>query len=456
MNKILFKSISLAILAGFSLTSLATENSRLSDEVITPNYEDYSRTAPLFELGQPFLETGNIDPGFELSTGAVWQPQFMLFGDIRTAVQDYKNGATRNTEWANRLNLFGQLKLTGTERFLIGLRPLDKNNRFTGTATSPRNETINEVNLDVSTFYFEGELGEIFPNLDPTDTKKLDWGFAIGRQPLLVQEGLLINDTVDAIGIVRNSISLAGIPNLRITGMYGWNEINRDDNLDDNDAKLYGLFSELDTFCCTINIDFAYVDSDDNDSDDNKKGDGVYLGLSSVQRLGHYNTSVRLLHSKALNKENTAVSTGSLLFLESSYSPQSTHDNVYGNAFIGIDKFSSAARNDSAGGPLGRAGILYASADLGQYGSALGNRADDVVGFSVGYQKFMAGNREQLIAEFGAKQSSVNAKYNALAIGLRFQKAYGKHNIIVLDGFLSDSGLSGSGNGIRLELRSKF
>jgi len=448
MKRILLLSIGLACFVPYF--ALAVSSSRLSDTPITPNYDDFQRTAPLFELGEPFLATGNIDPGFEIPTGAIWQSQFMLFGDFRTAIQEYDNGGPKRSEWVNRLNLFGQLRLTPTERFLIGFRPLDDNGRFSGKRFEPDSKTINEFNGDIDTFYFEGDFGEIFPNLDPDDQKKLDWGFAVGRQPLLIQEGILVNDTIDGIGIVRNSITLPGIANLRVTAFYGWNEIHRNNNQEDDSAKLYALFNEFDLSCCTVNIDMIYVEADE------QIGDGLYFGLSSVQRIGHLNTSLRAMYSKALDKDTPAVGSGTLIFAETSFSPAKTHNNVYINGFVAINQFSSAARDEFSGGPLGRTGILYSAVGMGSYGSALSNRTNDAYGISIGYQMFFSANRKQLILELGARDEIDGPEDNAIAAGVRYQQAFGKHTILVLDGFVSDSHQHGNGHGARLELRWKF
>jgi hypothetical protein len=428
----------------------AGQTSRISDVPIQPDYSDYDRTAPIFELGQPFLKTGNIDPGFEIPTGSVWQPQFILFGDVRSSVQEYKNGGVRSTEWVNRLNLFGQLKLTGTERFLIGLRPLDQDGRFTGRQFNPDDKTTTEENDTVERFYFEGDFGEIFPGLDPTDTKKLDWGFAVGRQPLLVQEGMLVNDIVDGLGVVRNSITLPNVANLRVTGFYGWDEINRQDNQEDESSKMYAVFSEMDLSCCTVNVDLIYVDSDSGTDD------GYFAGISSVQRIGHWNTSFRAMHSSAEDEASSKVDTGTLFFAEASITPAGTYDNIYINGFAGIDQFTSAARDSDAGGPLGRTGILYAAVGMGSYGSALSNQAGDVYGLSIGYQKFMSGHRKQLIFELGSRNDIKGADADSVAFGVRYQQAIGKHAIAIIDGFTSHDDSTGSGHGSRFEMRWKF
>lgn len=452
MGKFKLKS-SLALLsAGLFLASASwsASESRISDVPITPNYEGYERTKPLLEWGEPFLSTGNIDPGFELPTGAVWQPQFLVWGDLRTALQDFDSGGTHSREWASRLNLFAQLRLAPTERILVSFRPLDIDGRYAGKQWEPEEKSVNGFNTELRTLYFEGDFGEIFPNLDPKDFNAHDWGFAVGRQPVFIQEGLLINDIIDAVGVVRNSIRLPGFSNTRVTGMFGWDQIHRDNNQEDSSADMWGVFVESDLPLSTVNLDLVYVNADD------ATGDGYYAAVSAVQRLGHLNTSFRALYSAAQGNDNAAVSTGTLLFAETSWSPTGTHDNVYINGYLGIDQFSSVARDVEAGGPLGRTGILFASVGLGNYGAALNNRPDDSYGGAIGYQRFITGQREQLIVELGARNETKGPETGAVAIGARYQRAFGRHTILVVDGFLNDSDASGQGSGIRTELRWKF
>ena len=62
------------------------------------------RPALFLELGDPFLETGPLDTGFEVPIiGAVWQPRLWTFFINRTTVQTFDNGAPgqlRDTEKA--------------------------------------------------------------------------------------------------------------------------------------------------------------------------------------------------------------------------------------------------------------------------------------------------------------------------------------------------------------------
>ena len=69
-------------------------SSRLSDEEIPLQTEGFpERPKPLLELGEPFLGTGTLNPGYQLPTGAVWQPSLLVFGTYRTALQTFRRWA---------------------------------------------------------------------------------------------------------------------------------------------------------------------------------------------------------------------------------------------------------------------------------------------------------------------------------------------------------------------------
>ena len=98
--------------------------SRLSDEHVPLQLDAVpDRPKPLLEVGPPFLGTGRIGRGFTLPGGAVWRPSFLLFGGQRSGVSTVDDGRVRGSEWANRIDLFGNLALTGSERLVFGLRP---------------------------------------------------------------------------------------------------------------------------------------------------------------------------------------------------------------------------------------------------------------------------------------------------------------------------------------------
>ncbi len=413
-------------------------NSRLSDVPIPLQLEDFpGRTPPLFEWPNRFLGNGNLPKGFQLPTGAVWQPYLVVFGNYRSGLQHF-NPARSNavSEWSNGLNLFANLYLTFTERLLIGFQPLQQNGQFTGLNFGSNNDNSSfqeRTNFNITTFFFEGDFGELFPFLDKNDTRHFDLGFSVGRQLLSFQEGLLINDVVDAIGVTTINLKPPSTVNTRLTLLYGWNELHRTStpgmNFEDNSASMFGLFTETDWPGSTVAADLIYLNGDAT------AGDGIYWGIDAVQRLGHFNTSFRVVGSHPIGLETDFNSNGLVLFGEISRVPYGTHNHLYLNGYWGINRFRSAARAPAAGGPLGRTGILYSAVGLGQYGSALNNFADNSFGGALGYQMFFAHNRKQLILEAGSRYATDNTGQRAVAFGARYQSAIGRRLVLVLDGF---------------------
>lgn len=463
--------MALALLMGFSPAWAGSEGqgkageqfgemeseSRLSDRPFPLQVEDVpERPTLLLELGEPFLGSGPFGPEFELPTGAVWRPALWVFGTHRMAVQTVDDGATRMSEWVHRLDLFANLKLSASDRLLIGLRPLDRENRFTSVSLEPDGDVQDELNAVLRTIFFEGDLGEIVPTFDVEDTRMLDLGFSVGRQAVLFQDGILINSgglgNPDAVSLVRNNLQLPGTSNVRISAFYAWNNVYRGDNRLDLDAQLFGLFTETDFSVTTIDLDLVYLEAGED------TGDAFFAGIRGVQRIGPFNTTLTINASIPTTRETPQTSRGTLVFNEISWTPPHTQDFLYLNAFWGIGEFSSAIRGPETGGPLGRTGILFDAVELGRYGAALGNQADNAAGGSLGYQTFFNRTRQQLIVELGGRKNTNNQVGNgdACAAGLRYQHAVGRHFVAQVDAFGAVQDGRDPSYGARLEWLTKF
>lgn len=392
-----------------------------------------ARPALPLELGAPFLSTGNLYEGFTLPGGAVWQPRLWVFGTLRTALQSIDDGINpRTTEWANRLDVFANLQLTGTERVLIGLRPLDKNRsrQFSGYTIEPAGQRgwEDDTNANIRTLFFEGDFGSLFPNLDALGMKPIDYGFSVGRQPLLFQNGILINDTVDALGIVRNNLHVPGTSNLRVTGIWGWSGLDRPVGPGNSNSTMLGLFSAADLPKTTLNLDLIYV------GDRASLGDAFYVGGAATQRLGLINTTFRANSSIALNRTTAESTNGTLLSAEISWTPHRSDDIVYIDPYVAIGNFTQAGREPINGGPLAPLGILYAGSGIGTIKSLLSSSAHDVAGFAMGYQAFWDNHRRNLVLEVSARKDMGKQSYDAAGFGAQLQQAIGQRVLWTLFG----------------------
>ena len=448
--------------SSFPVASWAAGGASELSDVALPMQLDLvpGRTKPILEIGDTFLGPGNIAPGFTLPTGAVWQPSLLVWGSFRTALNhiddEVKTGDDHLSEWANRLDLFGQVSLSQADRIVVGVRTFDEDSGFFGRRFHPESETI-DPELDISVAFLEVNLAELFPGstteAGQSQRRNLDLDLSIGRQPIQFQGGTIINDLMDAVAITRNNIALLpGATNTRASFVYAWNSINRGAfgaNDKDDEASLYALFTESDFSISTVAFDVVVVESDET-------GDGIYAGLSAVQRLGKFNTAFRIVHSEPTDGSTVETTRGTLLVSEASISPAYTTNNLYANFFWAEDEFNSASRDFGTGGPLGLVGILYAGVGLGSYSAPLGNNARDSYGGALGYQMFSANQRRQLILELGARTDTDSSDRTQYAGGARFQQAMGKHLVFRVDGYLQKLENFSSGWGARTELLVKF
>ena len=187
-----------AAVATFQEPEHGHHSSEISDEYIPLQLEGFpSGPKFLLELGNPYLGTGNIRPGFQLPTGAVWQPTLILFGTLRSAVQSFEVDDFRVTEWANRLDLFANLQLSGTERLVVGFRNFDRDGSFTSYIFEPSSDdpAFQALFGDTDAVPRRAErrdrdallrrrLRRDLPEPRPKDFSRTDVGFSIGRQPL--------------------------------------------------------------------------------------------------------------------------------------------------------------------------------------------------------------------------------------------------------------------------------
>lgn len=425
------------------------------------------RPRPLFELGDPFQGQGFLNDGIELPGGAVWNPSLLVFGTFRTAVQAFDDGVRRpngfdyRSEWANRLDLFVNLRLSATERILFGIRPMDDPTRgdnlnrsqFTGWEFEPREKGVERFNGRVRTLFFEGDLGEMFPILDPSDDSPLDLGFSIGRQPLLFQDGVLINGTMDAVGITHNNFHLPGSSKMRLTAIYAMPDMIQTTQA--NRFDVVAFQSEIDTSWSTIELDGAYRNSRGG------SGSGLFFGVGVIQRIWKLNSVFRYNLSTPLGRGPGEIGNGHLFISELSLDlpwPHALAPLVYMNAFLGIDHYQSAFRDSGAGGPLGRVGILFASPGIGRYGSPLNAFPDRSWGGALGCQMFLGELKQtQFVVEVGTRSSlQESVADSAVGVSARVQQGLFGQALITVEGFFAKQERLHEAAGGRLELLIQF
>jgi hypothetical protein len=414
------------------------------------------RPAPLLELGNGFLATGPLSQGFTLPWGAVWQPRLWVFGTLRSAMQDFYNGKEHFAEWANRLDLFANLQLSGTERLVVGLQPLnyDASGLFSGYRFAPGpHGPVDEVNANVRTLFFEGDFGSTLPDLDRLGILPIDFGYTVGRQPLFYQNGTLINDNVTMVGLARNSIHVPYTSNVLLDLIYAWDHVERPNrpSTTGEQPSLVGLSSSIDSLHTTYDFQLLHID------DARLFGDTWYVGGSAIQRFWLINTALRV-NSSIADGPATAVSTnGTLVSLETSFNPYRSDDIVYLNPYVALGNFTQAAKDPIVPGPLGGLGISFAAYGIGTSISPLNSAADNVAGFTTGYQAFWDAHRRSLTLEIGVRENTgSNGTFNAQDIAARFQQAIGQRVLLEVDATYTRQEDHNDAFGLRTEFDYQF
>ena len=443
---------------------------RLPDEPI-PYAVVPERPALPIEWGSKFLGKGNIKQATETPWGAVWTPSLYAFGTFRTALQSYEGVGPpgRTTEWRNRLDLFFNLQLSQTEKCVVGVGATDDNEftKFSGygfhSDSQPDQEGWDYYGPYLRAFFCEGDLGSLFPRLDPGGNKLIDYGFSFGRQQITFQEGIMLNDVQDGFGLVRNNLHAPGFSNIRITGWFAWDNVDRGtpatiEQL--NKPGLFGIFTQADTHTTTWALDLATI----QDSDEDTGGDGYWIGVAATQRawspwseLGVFNTTYRANFSFAPEGDTPQMADGKLFSAEISWTPHSSDDVVYVNPFWSIDNYTQAGREPIVGGPFAPLGISFASPSLGNYLSELSSFAVPLVGVAMGYQAFWDNHRRNVVVELAGTKGTDSAYLSdSAALGFQFQQAIGQHFQLQLEGFVSYLEGRDNGSGARVEMLAQF
>jgi len=395
--------------------------SGLSGKSIDLKTVDMPGRNPPIEIGEPMLAPGPISKGQVTSKGQVINPGLQIFGNGRVALQQFRAGSDQHiTELAGQLNLFANLQFSGFERILLGVQPLNRAGRFTRIQFHPNKDQgfQSELNPTITTLFFEGDLSEMDPARHKTNQHGGDIGFSIGRQLLNFHEGLLINDTVDAVGITQNSLSWQGVSNALVTFYLALHNIDRHSGIRDKHAKFLGVHTRVDTDKATIDMDMIYLHGT-RQRYPNAGSDLLDAAVTVIGRTGYWARSLHILGSLATRRKTIDANNGLLVLLENNREVGEHHNIVYWNVAGTLGEFTSIARDPTAGGPLGRLGILFGSPQLGMLGSAMSNRARKVVAMTVGYQQFID-SRWQGLVELGGRFSAQDE--DSLGVGFRLQR----------------------------------
>ncbi len=420
---------------------------------------------PPIELGRGLYDPGEIGDGIQLF-GPKNQlfPAFSLFGDIRTAVAFNDNGAAEVAQVAARANLNFNLELTGTERIHMFWQPIQDGNDFTRWEFAGNDESDGQVETsnEPTTLFFEGDLGAIVTSITDEYTS-WDMPFAVGRVPLLFQNGTWFDDAFlgAAVTIPAQNSPALDITNYDITFFAGWDEISSNaftNNLGDkadHEADVYGVAGFFDWNEGYLELGYAYL----HDTDDNSGGDQSYHNITaafSKRYFGKVANATRIIGNFGQNNPPGAANktaSGFVLLSENAFITPSITLVPYANFFFGKD----TPQNVAGDGVLTNVGLNFETDALTGF-PKLDDTAHDAFGGALGVE-YLFGLEQQIVGEFAFQvpwDDEEGIEDVQMAVGARYQRPLTNRLIFRADAMygilINDADLLG----VRAELRLKL
>lgn len=425
---------------------------------------------PMLELGRPIYQGGPYDPpGTWMGSKNPVDQAFSMYGDLRSALAYNDEGATERKVLAFRLNLDVDWKLTATERLHAFFRPIDNGTDFTG-CERVAGDSLCEGHFDAKpeTLFFEGDLGAMAAGWRGRYSS-FDLPFAIGKIPLLFQNGIWLEDAFNGFAFTipaRNS-RLLDISNMDVTFFAGFANVDsggvRDaaGKLANGEADVYGVttFIEANRGYWELGYAYTYGETDKGFNDQSYHN----ISAAFTRRYGGWlSNSVRVIHNFGQHREPGQKQTadGTLLLLENSlisYKPLTLVPYI--NFFAGFDRPQSVARDPGAGGVLKNTGINFETDGLTGF-PKLDDQANNTAGGAIGIQ-YLFNLQKQIVFEIATVQTLREAADRTVpgpqnAVGLRYQHNIDKAWLFRADAMYAErNGLEDVG-GMRIELRRKF
>ena len=423
---------------------------------------------PPIEIGRGLYDPGEIGDGIEwLGSGKNRLfPAFSVFGDLRTAVAFNDNGAQEKAVIAAVANLNFNLELTGTERIHMFWQPFQDGGQFTRCEFGGNDESdcSFEGGKEPTTLFFEGDLGAMLTGITD-EYQSFDAPFALGRVPLLFQNGVWFDDAFLGAAVTplvaQNSPTL-DITNFDITVFAGWDEITSDAFINnagaraDHEADIYGVAGFFDVGEGYLEVGYAYL----HDTDDNSGGDHSYHNVTAAFSKRYYGkiaNATRIIGNFGQDPGpgNIKTASGFLLISENAFITHSITLIPYANFFLGWGTPHKAAGT----GNLKQVGLNFETDNLTGF-PRLNDTGHDAFGGAIGVE-YLFGLEQQVVGEIAFQHpwdDRSGIQDTQMGFQVRYQRPLSNRLIFRADAMYGL--LFGQGNrdllGVRAELRMKL
>ncbi len=418
---------------------------------------------PLIEAGRELYQYGPFQPGINVvgKKNLVF-PQFLVFGDFRTALAYNDNGAIDKGVLATKLNLDVDIRFTATERIHAFFTPLDHDGQVTRWefAGSDPQKSRFILNPEPGALFFEGDLAKIAAGFTDHDNK-YDIPFTFGLIPLITQNGVWLQDAFNGFAFTipaRNSPHL-DISNMDLTFFAAFDKVTTAAIPNDHSADVFGIAGFVEANRGYWEFGYGYV-LGRKDFDDLS-----YHNISVAFTRRYFDTisnSVRVIFNvgQEPDKGHRRTADGALILLENSLiSPLPLTLVPYLNLFAGFNKPQSLARAGAAGGILVNSGLVFETDNMTNF-PKLDDTGHNTYGGALGLE-YLFNLEQQIVFEVGGfnvfgDQKDRTAKGAQVAFGARYQRALNNAWIFRSDFIVGARQHQDDICGLRVELRRKF
>ena len=429
-------------------------------DIYNGKYEIWTQR-PWVECGLPFYDAGPIPvSGTRLGVTNLTQPKFYLYGDYRVAFAQNELVRGDKTVLAHRLNLEADLWITSTERFHAFFGPFQEDADFMRVEEGKFFEELDFFQGDTDTFFFEGDLGQIYGGLSG-QYAPIDLPVTAGLVPLLFQNGVGALDAIvgGAMTIPAQNSPMLDWSNYDVTFFAGFDRVTTGalDFADDAGA-VFGVTTFIESRGGYLELGYGFVD-------DQAGLDRSYHNLAMSYTRRYANTisnSVRVIVNTGQDRDGVRqTADGVLLLVENALlSRDAYHTIPYLNFFAGFDRPQPLVRAGAFGGVLFNTGILFQSDQLTGY-PTLDGSGNNTWGAALGVELLTPGYDQQLFVEVAALGVMGPAADRAAAgdqvgLGVRWQKKLSTATLVRADAMVGWLDNSEDIAGARVEYRWKF
>ena len=424
---------------------------------------------PLLEIGREIYAGGPFqEPSTFLGDKNPLAPHFYVYGDWQNVVGWADNGGVELGQYATRLNLDFDLGITSTERIHAFVRPLDRGGQFTRLEFFGDDEDEgfeHAFNVNLESLFFEGDVGAITQGLTG-EFNTLDLPFAVGFMPLLMQNGIWLEDAFVGVAATipaMNSPAL-DISNADLTAFFAFDQVDSQAFIDtigdvaNHNVNIFGIAGFVDANQGYWEFGYGYSDGEGILNDFDYHNVTVAFTRRYEPWVSNSLRAIWNVGQDAPGQRQTAD--GFIFFAENSLITSLPSTLVpYLNLWAGFDRPQGLGQQ--ARGLLKNTGINFDTDAITQF-PKLDDTGRNTYGGALGIE-YLFNLDQQIVAEFatvqvieGDNEPGRPALGDQYAFGVRWQLPITQAWIVRADGMYGIRTFDDDIKGVRVELRRKF